>query len=340
MVLRLLQQTAAVVILLSIVMAQTPDIIPADLTTGFSSEEVQVSFSAEAVDGFASGTTFEKDAVATEPTFALGDSNGITPSTRSTLVMLDTTCNHARKLHYVRSNFKFSFSGGTNIETDSPPFLDYKAPGSFGEEGDGRQYAFLMYTNPQRREFREMQLPRDGEVFDVKKFQDDNGLDDPVAGVGMMVKLGGTANCDGQDTNQGPPTSPSATLATSSAIASMTRVSSVVIVTTLPTSTQSDSVPVASSTLSKSDGEQDATISSAVQTSRSAASSSALQTDDIESTSRIQIATSSTARASVTGSSTTSSALPEQTTNAALGMNTGYGVLVVPMGVVAGVLAW
>ncbi|KAI4632546.1 uncharacterized protein J4E87_002020 [Alternaria ethzedia] len=112
--------------------------------------------------------------VAKEPTFALGDSSGISPGTLYTIIMVDSTCPNARKLHYARANFKNNFDI-TNIETDSPAVLDYVAPGSVGEKGDDRQYSFLMYTNPGRKEITDLQLPGDDEAFDITKFQDDNG---------------------------------------------------------------------------------------------------------------------------------------------------------------------
>ncbi|KAF3048310.1 hypothetical protein E8E12_011675 [Didymella heteroderae] len=189
MAIRFFQRATAIAALLSTALAQTPNIIPEDLRSGFDNEEVQVSFSSNAVTGFASGTTFSKDAVSNEPTFALGDSNGISPSTLYTLIMVDTTCPSARTLHYARSNFKFAFAGGTNIETESAPLLDYKAPGTFQEQGDARQYVFLMYTNPQRREIRELRLPAEGEPFDVQKFQADNALKNPVAGYGSCKQF-------------------------------------------------------------------------------------------------------------------------------------------------------
>ncbi|XPS95155.1 hypothetical protein M3J09_004448 [Ascochyta lentis] len=346
-------QHITVAALLSTTLAQTPNIIPSDLSAGFNNKEVQVSFSAQAVDGFASGTTFEKDAVATEPTFALGDSNGISPSTRYTLVMVDTTCTNARKLHYARSNFKFSFSGGTNIETDSPALLDYKAPGALGEQGDDRQYVFLMYTNPQRREFAEMQLPGEDDVFDAKKFQDDNGLKDPVAGVSMVVKLGGTTDCAGGDANQVPsglptaaPTSSSADVASSaiaisSAVATSSAATRAPSATTLPqTSNQAGSAPLPSSTLSGSGRQSDSAATSAVQTSIPVASSSALQTGEAEPTSAASIATLSTARASVIASPTTSGPPLEQTANAGPSTSTGRSAFMVPAVMLAGALSW
>ena len=202
----LLHALSALLLLSPALCQTTPSSIPADLRTGFlPSEQVQVSFTASASDGFLPGTVFSRAAVAQEPTFALGDSNGISPTTLYTLIMLDATCPSARKLHYARSNFKFAFAGGTDIETDSPPLMEYLAPGALGERGQERQYVFLMYENPQREEIAELRLPGEGEVFDVEAFQGENGLSDAVAGVEMVVQLGGTADCDGEGgADQGP----------------------------------------------------------------------------------------------------------------------------------------
>ncbi|KAF2829889.1 hypothetical protein CC86DRAFT_317250, partial [Ophiobolus disseminans] len=196
MAFKFLRHTALIATLLQFTSAQQSKIVPEDLRAGFRSSgtEVQVSYTNEAVNGFKDGTLFEKDAVAKEPTFALGDSSAIVPSTLYTIIMLDTTCPSKRVLHYARSNFKNNFDI-TKITTQSSPILEYKAPGSLGEAGDNRQYIFLMYVNPQRKAIDTLKLPGDGEAFDAKKFKDDNGFQDPEAGVGMVVKLGGTADC-------------------------------------------------------------------------------------------------------------------------------------------------
>ena len=152
-------------------------------------------------------TAYISSAVAKEPTFALGDSNGISPTTLYTIIMVDTTCSNARRLHYARANFKNNFDI-TNIDTSSPAILEYIAPGSVGEKGDDRQYSFFMYTNPGRKEITDLQLPEDDEAFDVKQFQDDNGLGDATAGVGMVVKLGGEADCGDEGAEQLPSSLP------------------------------------------------------------------------------------------------------------------------------------
>ncbi|KAF1835741.1 hypothetical protein BDW02DRAFT_476726, partial [Decorospora gaudefroyi] len=175
--------------------ARKSTIIPSDLQEGFlPGDAVQVSYTNNAVNGFRDGTLFSKDAVSDEPTFALGDSSGISPLPLYTMIMVDTTCPNSRTLHYARPNFKYNFDI-TNINTSSPALLDYIAPGSLDETGDNRQYSFLMYRNPGREEITKLKLPAKGEKFDVGQFQDDNGLGDPTAGVGMVVNLGGKADC-------------------------------------------------------------------------------------------------------------------------------------------------
>jgi hypothetical protein len=177
---------------------QSPTIIPSNLLSSFqpNGDTLQVSFTNEAINGFQDGTIFPADAVQDEPTFALGDSSGISPSTLYTVIMVDTTCPNARTLHYARTNFKNNFDI-TNINSSTPALQVYLSPGSLGEKGDNRQYAFLMYTNPGRDEIDAFKLPAEGEEFDIKQFQDDNGLGDAEAGVGMVVKLGGEADCGG-----------------------------------------------------------------------------------------------------------------------------------------------
>lgn len=77
-----------------------------------------------------------------------------------------------------------------------------------------------MYTNPGRREIETLVLPGEGEPFNVRRFQEENGLEDASAGVGMVVKLGGQASCgEGQAPNTlpaslaAPRPGPSSTLA-------------------------------------------------------------------------------------------------------------------------------
>jgi len=115
--------------------------------------------------------------------------------------MIDTTC-PTRVLHFAKTNYKYNFDV-VKLESDATPAQAYKAPGAFGEKGDGREYTFLMYRQPRNREIDTVKVPAEGQAFDVKSFQTENGLSDAVAGVGMVVKLGGQADCDGA--GQAPP---------------------------------------------------------------------------------------------------------------------------------------
>ncbi|EFQ96583.1 hypothetical protein PTT_00415 [Pyrenophora teres f. teres 0-1] len=191
---RHLQQVTFFLAIAAFAAGQKASIMPADLQVGFSSDKVQVSFTDEAINGFQDGTVFTEQEVAKEPTFALGDSNGISPETLYTIIMVDTTCEDARTLHFAQANFKNNFDV-TNIASETEAALPYIAPGSLGETGDGRQYSFMMYEHRGRKEITELQLPAEGEAFDVKVFQAENGLPDAMAGVAMVVDLEGEVNC-------------------------------------------------------------------------------------------------------------------------------------------------
>jgi hypothetical protein len=334
-----LRHALSALLLFSLALSQTSSPLPADLITGFlPSEQVQVSFTATASDGFLPGTVFSRAAVAQEPTFALGDSNGISPTTLYTLIMLDTTCPSARKLHYARSNFKFVFAGGTNIETESPPLLEYLAPGALGERGDERQYVFLMYENPQRSEIAELKMPGEGEVFDVKTFQGDNGLDDAVAGVGMVVQLGGTADCDaGGEADQGPSDDVSSVAATATRTtegSATTRSSATSVVSGTSVSVPAQTLSTRPSSAPISSGRPPASASTPRPTS--------ILTDEATSpSSAASIATLSTGEATGAAPPTpTGSAIEQQTANVATGVVVGQGVLLTCLFGVAGVFGW
>ncbi|CAN9439514.1 unnamed protein product [Alternaria alternata] len=272
MVIHYLRHATLIAALLTFTVAQDETIIPDDLQSGFrpDGDEVQVSFTGDAVNGFKDGTVFEKEAVAEEPTFALGDSSGISSSTLYTIIMVDTTCPDSRRLHYARANFKYNFEI-TNINTSSPALLDYIAPGSVEEKGDNRQYSFLMYTNPGRKEITNLQLPGDNEAFDVAQFQNDNGLGDAMAGVGMVVKLGGEADCTGGNAEALPSNLPTPRPAKSTAVEVSTTLSpenatASVVPTPAPTSSRSpaNSNTALLSDLPSSAAEPSATVSTIV----------------------------------------------------------------------------
>lgn len=194
--------------------------VPADLSVGFnpSSISMQAAYGGgEASEGFADGTKFTKAEVANAPAFAFGDSSGISSVAKFTILMLDTTCDSARTLHFLQTDFVYA---GTlvNVASSTKPLQAYQAPGAFKETGNGRKYTFLMYSQPGNKNISSLKLPNQGDTIDVKQFQDDNGYKDAQAGVGMVVDLGGTTNCGGAASSGGA--SSAAQSATSAAASS------------------------------------------------------------------------------------------------------------------------
>lgn len=194
--------------------------VPADLSVGFdqSSISMQAAYGGgEASEGFADGTKFTKAEVANAPAFAFGDSSGISSVAKYTILMLDTTCDSARTLHFLQTDFVYD---GTlvNLASSTKPLQAYQAPGAFKETGNGRKYTFLMYSQPRNNNISSLKLPNQGDTIDVKQFQDDNGYVDAQAGVGMVVDLGGTTNCGGAASSGGA--SSAAQSATSAAASS------------------------------------------------------------------------------------------------------------------------
>jgi hypothetical protein len=269
--------------------------------------------------------------------------------------MVDTTCPDKRVLHYARSNFKNNFDI-TNIDTKSAPILDYKAPGSLGETGDNRQYSFLMYVNPQRKQIDNLQLPAEGEAFDVKKFQTDNGLQDPTAGVGMVVKLGGQADCGGDSPNTVPDNLPSARPPRSSnanarptspveAGSSTSAAASTFASAAQPASSAANNSPTTTSVPSNNtpgDDSEDTPASSGARTSDLVVASSVLQGGGLAtSTVVLSSASPDDGAGAGAGASRTPSASPvQQSTNAAPGMNTDGLGMIAPLFAVAGLILW
>lgn len=240
--------------------------------------------------------------------------------------MIDTTCPNARKLHYARANFKNNFNG-VNIESQAAALQDYKAPGALGETGDNRQYSFLLYTNPGRKQIDQLKLPAEGENFDVKQFQDDNGFSDATAGVGMVVKLGGTADCGGDSANQVPENLPTPRPPQISSARA-------------PTSNAGQQQPSSQAGATQTgDAQQPSQTSGSGRTSNLIVASSALQSEAPEpSTITSTIVLSS--RPGGAGTPTTTASLIQQTVNAAPGTYVPGGVAMVPLFAAAGALFW
>ncbi|KAF2454737.1 hypothetical protein BDY21DRAFT_290816, partial [Lineolata rhizophorae] len=178
--------------------SRAQDSIPSDLAGSFTSGgsfEIQCSYENDAAEGFADGTEFSEQETSQEPVFALGDSTGVNTALNFLILMVDTTCDNNRVLHYAQPGFQAT-GDRTQISADNgPAALDYQAPGSFGETGR-HQYSFLLYFEPRGgSSFSVQGLPNEGEAFDVQEFQDANDLDDPRAGVAMVVDFGGSVDC-------------------------------------------------------------------------------------------------------------------------------------------------
>lgn len=284
--------------------------------------------------------------------------------------MVDTTCTGKRTLHYARANFKNNFDI-TNIKTDSAALQAYKAPGSFGETGDNRQYSFLMYTNPNRQPINNLKLPAEGAVFDVKQFQTDNNLPDAQAGVGMIVKLGGQADCGGDQTNTVPassfPTARSTTTAartstagagskpTSAAgaapssnagAASSSGLSSSAVAGASSTTAARRPSTLTSSSAAQNPGNDNnsAPVSSARRPSSSATAPTPAQSDAAEPSDSAEepngAATTVRTSGRPVGSPTASSSVAQQTANAAPGKSMEHMRLFAAFMAVAGLMFW
>lgn len=285
-------------------------------------------------------------AVNKEPTFALGDSSGISPSILYTIILVDFTCLSSPILHYARANFKNNFDI-TNIDTQSAALQAYKAPGAFGETGDNRQYGFLMYTNPGFKQIDTLILPKEGEAFDVAKFQSQNGLGAASAGVGMVVKLGGTADCGGDgasasavsDTASTAKRSSTTTEQTSTAeqtsIAEQTSTTAARSASTTAAILRSTSAASATPTEVASQPETTTSPSSTTEDSSVIDASTSSET----STAASSIITSTIVIASGGASSTASSGVALQTANTAAGSSPGQSWFIAALLVAAGMMA-
>jgi hypothetical protein len=227
--------------------------------------------------------------------------------------MVDTTCPNARKLHYARANFKNNFDI-TNINATSPPLLEYVSPGSVGEKGDNRQYSFLMYMNPGRKEITDLQLPGADETFEITQFQNDNGLGDAMAGVGMVVKLGGQADCTGDSAEVLPSSLPTPRPAkTTTIIASRTAGGGNATASATPT--DDTNVPGDAGSPSSATATTPSSISSSSLIDSSIRTGSSLQSQAADASAALSTIVLSDADA--TSSPTAATTEAEQTTNAA-----------------------
>ena len=336
-----LQYTALAAVFLPFISAQSS--VPADLSRGFSdSTDIQVSYTNDATNGFKDGTKFAKNGmcfypitenlfltntipeVANVPTFALGDSSGIIPDAFYTVIMVDTTEDSARTLHYAHSNFQITEI--VNIASKDAPALAYKAPGSLGETGE-RKYTFLLYQHIGNERVNNLKLQA-GDKIDVKKFQSDNGFRDADAGRGIVVDL----------SSQAEPSSSSVSRVSSSTVRSEVPTSAAAVQST----TRSSSIVtrVSSTTVSSSTGRSEIPESTAAQTS----GTTARTTDEPVASSVFQEppSTSTIAGGVSSGGTLTGTGTPAQQTGSAsdLALGTASCAVGAAMLVFAGLLAW
>ncbi|KAI2118402.1 hypothetical protein LOZ17_003607 [Ophidiomyces ophidiicola] len=163
--------------------------VPSDLSSGFGSGSIglQLSFGGDASDGLSSGAVVSKDDASKTPSFALTDASGVNRAVSFTIMMIDTTEQGSRKLHYLHTDFKAT-GEKTKLDSSTKPLVAYGAPGSFGENGK-REYTFLLYR--QTGDGKMSDVPKGGDSIDVKQFQQKNGLQDARAGVALSVDMGG-----------------------------------------------------------------------------------------------------------------------------------------------------
>ncbi|KAF2654103.1 hypothetical protein K491DRAFT_660866 [Lophiostoma macrostomum CBS 122681] len=334
--------------------AKTSKIVPQSLQSAFESSDVdiQVSYTGDAVDGFLDGTSFSKDEVTDEPTFALGDSSAISSTALFTVLMVDVTEDGKNVLHYARPNFIHTEI--VEIGSDSKALQAYKAPGSFGETGDDRKYIFLLYNNPKRDEVSTLKLPSEGDTFDAQQFQDDNGFEAPQAGIGMVVNLGGNSGGGNDGTAsttiaQGGSSAASsaASSASSSAAPSSTAAPEASTTaadsatTTVVTATQSD-VPVSTTAVASqasSEGNSPSTTAAVSQSSSDLAAASSVVAGNSTAASTLVL---SSIAPDGTGSPTTSGSPAQQTANGASGLMLGTTSCAIAVSLMAlvGLLAW
>ena len=287
-----------------------------------------------------------------EPTFALGDASGVSPTPRYTILMIDTTCDNARTLHYARTNFKYNFDI-VKIESSTDAEQAYKAPGSFGETGDDRKYSFLMYLQPQNQEISSLKLPDEGKTFDAQQFQSDNGFQGAEAGVGMVVKLGGQVNCDGSGSGQAGESSGAVSQASNTAASSTSAApsrgtsaaaSKATSAVSSPTfTTKGPSTPLSSAAQSSQIGQQSSDESSSDAVTRISTSAAAVAASSVLENSAVPSTPVLTSVApDATGSSTGTGAAAQQTTAGASELSIGVVISLVAasMMMFAGLLAW
>lgn len=179
------------------------DLLPSDLAENIdlATTELQVSYTGDGSEGFDDGTRLTPEETKNLPKFALGNSSGIGTLNNFWIAMVDITCDSARILHYIQTEFR-NTGDKTLLGSDTEAAVAYEAPGAFGEKGD-RKYGFLLWRPGKDKQIDG--LPVKGAPFDIQAFQELNSLEDPEAALTMLVDLGGDINCAAGDPPADPP---------------------------------------------------------------------------------------------------------------------------------------
>ncbi|KAI4146602.1 MAG: hypothetical protein LQ340_005868 [Diploschistes diacapsis] len=167
-------------------LSQAQQSVPSDLSSAFDPEDIsiQVSYDEQSDNGFTDGTLFTPQQTFQTPTFAFGDASGVNTQLTTILMMLDTTSDDQRVLHYLQPGFQAT-EDKTAISSHAQPVQVYKGPGTLGDTGL-RNYSFLMFqqfNDP----FSPVYVPSLGSTFDVEGFLAKNKLQPALAGIGMQL---------------------------------------------------------------------------------------------------------------------------------------------------------
>ena len=223
--------------------------------------------------------------------------------------MVDTTTDN-RVLHFLQTDFKAS-GDETAIASSSQPIFAYQAPGTLGE-GGSRQYSFLLYQ--QTNGIAASSLPKSGQTVDIQKFQSDNGLKDPLAGVIMVVDLAATSVGPAQQTAAASPSVVSQT--TAHAAASSSTVEPATLASSMTSTPSQASAAAASSSQQAEEG--------STSTAGAPAASLTPSNSEFHSTESVSKAVSTSTIAAVThtskiGTLSTTMSSPTATTTSASG---------------------
>lgn len=253
------------------------------------------------------------------PTFAFGDASGVNTQLTTILMMLDTTSDDQRVLHYLQPGFQAT-EDKTAISSHAQPVQVYKGPGTLGDTGL-RNYSFLMFqqfNDP----FSPVYVPSLGSTFDVEGFLAKNKLQPALAGIGMQVQNAGSSKGSQSSQQPLPASSPLPAVATSSpAQQSQSSLGSAPAVTSMTAAAGVSAIQSFASQASQVVGSASAAAASATMPDSavimSLTSSAVIVVTSQSTSTTLAVANSST------GATVTSSLLPAQSSSNAVALRGG-----------------